>query len=548
MSKPLRSYQAKWCGNIHQAWNQGARCVVGELSTGGGKTKSLAHIHREHQGPSLVGAHRHELVLQLSMALAEEGLRHNLIASAQARRAIAAEHLAVYGRCFYDPGAQCAVASVDTLVRAELPPGWADRVTLITLDEGHHVVADNKWGSALGRFPQPALRILLPTATPIRADGKGLGLPELGGAGFADAIIHGPPMRWLIDNGWLCDYRVVCPKSDITDFLGEVGASGDWSQAQRSKAAAKSRIVGDVVASYMQWGHGKLGVTFCTDVEIATKTAAAYNEGGVIAAVLTGETDPTVRRDMLRKYARREIMQLVTVDIVSEGFDLPAIEVASMARPTKSLSLWRQQIGRALRTMDGKDKALIIDHVGGWTDPGLGPPDRPVLWSLASRESRSKGKSDAIPTRSCLNPVCLQPYERTHYCCPHCGTVPEPAGRGSPAQVDGDLHELDPAVLAALRGAVDAMDKPDWQYRDELFAQRVPQPGILANLNRHRTNQDAQAQLREAMGRWGAARLREGLDDRRMQRTFFHTYGVDVESAKALKANEAEALRAKIIG
>lgn len=539
----LRPYQENLKGHVFQAWNQSAKNVVMRLDTGGGKTKVFSDIIRNHEGHSVLIAHRSELVSQISLTLAINGVRHNLVAAENTKRAIAKLHVEELGTAFYDPGARVLVASVDTLVRAELPAGFAKKVTLWVVDEGHHLVLDNKWHTAISLFSNPACRGLLPTATPARADGKGLGRPEIGGSGVADVMVEGPPMRWLIDNGYLTDYRIICPPSDL-EVLADVSASGDWSNKALREAAKRSHIIGDVVKHYLQWAPGKLGITFSTDVETAGEIAMAFKLAGVRAELLTGKTDDYVRRSILRRFARREIDQIVAVDIISEGFDLPAIEVASMARPTASLPLYMQQFGRTLRTMEGKGKALIIDHAANVIRHG-GPPDRARVWTLENRSRRSKSEDDAIPLRICVE--CFEPYERIYRECPHCGHYPEPATRSAPGMVDGDLMELDPGILRKLRGEKDAVDLDIPHYRAELMATGLPAFPVMANVKRHSERQDAQAELRRAMDLWGGLRQQEGMADSEMQRRFWFAFGVDVMSAQALGTKDALILRDKIM-
>jgi DNA repair protein RadD len=550
----LHEFQSALKGGVYQAWQQGARNVLMRLDTGGGKTVILSEIIRDalalilgFTGFSCVMAHRHELVSQLSMTLAKYGIRHNIIASADTIRAIAKLHVATFGYSLYDPGAKCTVASVDTIVRIPDGDQWSKMVTLWIVDEGHHLVLDNKWHRAISRFTHPDVRGLLPTATPGRADGKGLGRMNSDGTpgdGVADVMIEGPPMRWLIQNEYLTDYRIICPKSDLV-VLGQVGASGDWSSEQLRAAAERSHIVGDVVSSYLTYASGLLGITFSTDVKTAAEMTAAYRLAGVRAETLTGKTDPFVRREIIRRFERREVDQIVAVDIISEGFDLPAIEVCSMARPTASLPLYMQQFGRTLRTMPGKVRALILDHVAN-VIRHQGPPDKPRVWSLDRRGKRPVGTDDGIPMKVCVE--CFEPYPRSSRACVHCGHYEPPESRLTPAAVEGDMEEMDPEVLAFLRGEVDRVMMTDGERRAELIAAHAPHVGVMAGVKRHDEKRTAQAELRRFMALWGGARVAEGMTRSEAQKTFFFRYGVDVVTAQTLDTADTKKLLSRLTG
>ncbi len=397
----------------------------------------------------------------------------------------------------------------------------------------------NKWGKATSLFTHPQCRGLLPTATPERTDGKGLGRHA---DGVVDTLVRGPPMRWLIEQGHLSPYRIICVESDLKLLESEVGASGDWSPQALKRASERSHIVGDVVAEYLRWARGKLGITFTTDVDTAAAMTTAYRAAGVRAECLTGKTHDAIRRQTLRRYAAREIDQIVAVDIVSEGFDLPAIEVASFARPSKSLGLIWQQFGRALRTLPGKKEALIIDHVGNLLQPHVGLPDRPRVWSLDRRDSRAAKPVDSVALRVCVQ--CYQPYERIYRECPHCGHYPEPATRSSPAAVDGDLAEMSPELLAKLRGELPGTTD---QERARLVGLHAPHVAVMAGVVRHAERLETVAALRSAMEQWGGVQHVAGLSDSQMQRKFYLQFGVDVLTAQTLKRAEAQTLLDRLV-
>lgn len=531
MTLILRDYQQDLKQRIYGAWQAGARNVLGVLPCGGGKTAIFSNIIAEHTCATVAIAHRSELVSQMSVALARNGVRHRVIGPSTLVKNVVQCHMMTVGVSYYDANARCAVASVQTLVGRDPNDAWFRNVGLWVTDEVHHLLADNQWGTAVAMFPNA--RGLGVTATPVRADGKGLGSHA---DGLIDTMVSGPDMRWLIDNGYLSGYRIFAPPNDLHLEAVPVTASGDYSPEPLRAAVHRSHIHGDVVDHYLKVTPGKLGVTFAVDIESATELAAAYRAAGVPAEVLTGKTPANIRYKLLAMFARGEIKQLCTVDIVSEGFDLPSVEVCSMARPTQSYGLFVQQFGRAIRPLEGKTTAYILDHVGNVLRHGL--PDAPRVWSLDRRERRRSGTGDAtVLIHIC--PACTGAYERFRDACPYCGHHPEPVGRSTPEQVIGDLAELTPEALARLRGQI--------AHSEELrIPYDVSHEAVSAIRRRHRERLAAQAALRERMALWGGAQTAAGLTLSEAQRKFYIEHGIDVASAQMLNATDATELMERI--
>lgn len=530
----LRDYQATIDDDINRAWAAGAHNVLAVAPCGAGKTVNMAHKFQHHIGASVGIAHRQELVSQMSLALARNGVRHRIIGQDNLIRVCVRIHMEETGRSLYDANALVGVAGVDTLVRRP-EESWFNQVSLWQQDEAHHVLKANKWGRAAALFPQA--RGIGWTATPARADGYGLGRHA---DGIMDAMVLGPTMRVLINRGFLTEYQVWCPPvADLDLSAVTLAAGGDFSPPKLRDATHHSSIVGDIVKHYLRIAPGKLGITFAVDVEHAKEIAAAYRAAGVAAEVVTADTPDAARQSILRRFRKRDLMQLVNVDLFGEGFDLPAIEVVSMGRATASFALYSQQFCRALRLLDGKDFGIIIDHVGNVVRHGL--PDRPRAWSLNRRERRSgyNANDGGIPVRPC--PGCTRAYERIFRACPYCGFAPEPGGRSMPDQVDGDLEMLDPAVLATMRGEITRIDGPGY-----------PPPHLsgipLAGYQKaHLGRQQAQARLRAAMQLWAGWQVQLGrTTPPEWHRLFYFTFGVDCMSAQALGAPDADALGARL--
>lgn len=569
----LRSYQLDAKRAIYNAWADGPKNVMAVLPTGAGKTVLFASILSEYKGASCAIAHRQELVSQISLALARFGVRHRIIGPKSVVKFIVTLHMQEVGSSYYDPGARCAVAGVDTLIR--MPPwldSWVKTVGLWIQDECHHVLQKNKWGKAAALFPNA--KGLGVTATPCRADGYGLGRHA---DGVFDHMHVGPSMRWMISEGYLTDYRIFAPPSDMRFDDAKIGASGDYDPKQLRKIAQESHIVGDVVEHYLKLARGKLGITFAPDIVTATEISAKFNAAGVPAEVVTGETPDHLRNEYMRRFKARKILQLVNVDLFGEGVDVPACEVVSFARKTESFALFVQQCGRSLRPLfadkydlstaagrlaaiaaSAKPVAIIIDHVGNVARHGVAR-DCPYTgklvvdlcyreWSLDRRERKSSKSdgSDVIPLANCLNPVCLSAYPRVLNACPYCGHKPEPKSRSAPEFVDGDLFELDAEALQRLRGGVINVDKTPGEHRAELAATGMPTIGVLANVKRRVEAQGAQVELRDTIAQWAGWQDAFGRSRSESHRRFWFLFGTDVLSAQALGTDDARALSERI--
>ena len=501
-------------------------------------TVLFSDVISEHAGASCAVVHRQELVSQISIALARFGIKHRIIGPKNVIRGIVQLHMVELGQSYYDPAARCAVAGVDTLVRRkEELSHWLQQVTLWVMDEAHHVLEENKWGRAVEMFPNA--RGLGVTANTKRADGKGLGRHS---DGLMDTLVEGPGMRDLINMGFLTDYRIFAPPSDLDLDGVKITGTGDFSKPQLKVRVEKSHIIGDVVEHYLKLARGKLGITFAIDVETATEIAAKFNASGVPAEVVSAKTPDKIRAEILRRFRRREILQLVNVDLFGEGFDLPAIECVSMARPTASFNLYCQQFGRSLRILDGKMVAIIIDHVGNVMRHGL--PDAPQVWSLDRRSARGKNDAGTVPMKICHE--CTSPYEGFHKACPFCGYIAEPASRSKPEHVDGDLTELDAATLASMRGEVERIDAPAGEIHQKLSHAGASDLAIAGATKNHRARQQAQAELREAIAWWAGHQRSMGRADSESYRRFYFAFGVDVMTAQTLGRPEASALMENI--
>lgn len=541
MSIALRKYQQTMKDEVYEGWRSGHRNIMAVAPTGAGKTALFSSIFNDMQDiPSVAIAHRQELVAQISLALGRMGVHHNIIGAESVVKFCIQQHIREFNHNYHHASSPVAVAGVQTIIRrVNKLVQWSNAVQTWVQDEAHHVLPDNSWGKAAAMFPN-AIGLGV-TASPIRCDRKPLGR-KLGG--LFDHMVIGPSMRELINAGYLAEYRIFAPPESINLMNVKISeATGDYNVDSLRKEAHESTITGDIVEHYLKLAPGKRGITFCVDVEQANETATRFNAAGVPAAAVSANTPNHVRQDAIDRFVRGEYLQLVNVDLFGEGFDVPAVEVVSMGRPTQSFGLYLQQFGRALRPLGGKSHGFLLDHVGNVKRHGL--PDAVRNWSLDQDLRGTKRKQvdpDVIPVTTCRQ--CFAAYEAIYRACPYCGHEPDVGSRGAPEFVDGDLVEFSMELLSKLRGEVQRIETGQAQIpygADQYVAKR------LENLWQER--QKSLLELRDVINLWGAIETQvNGRTDSQAYRVFYHKFGVDVLTAQTLPRNDMNRLAETIRG
>jgi DNA repair protein RadD len=560
----LRPYQQTVQDEIFDHWRSGKRNVLGVMPTGAGKSVLVSNTVRRfdaQRSTSLITAHRRELVGQMSLHIARQGVRHRLIAPKDVVAAIMAEHRReLGGQCFINPSAQTAVGGVDTIVsRLDALKPYLQSVDLLVADEAHHVVytgpvhnieTANKWAKVFEACSR-ALGLGV-TATPERGDGKGLGRHT---DGVFDAMVIGPQMRELIDMEQLTDYDIIVPPSDFDMSKLREGEEDFTRQSMKEASNNSPKLVGDIVQTYIKHVYGKRAVCFATDVETSAKIAAQFNAAGIPAASISAETDSAVRDDVIRRLRDGRLWVVCNVDLLGEGFDLPAIEVVIMARPTASLAVFMQQFGRALRTLFGKLVGTVIDHVSNILRFGF--PDKPRFWSLERKQKRASKEKDPELVDLKVCPNTGRPYEAIHAAaCPHCtgpdglpGNHTKPSLAGGPGRavevVAGDLTRLTAADLAELRKRMvlpdpESVVDPRWSGGVQAGQRNIAHARI-----------EAQRELHAVLDQWaGLQRHKYGRGDSEIHRRFFAAVGMDMITATGADQSRTDmiALRDRING
>jgi len=428
MSFKQRPYQVDIVNKVRDLMRQGTRRVLIQSPTGSGKTALTAHMIATAVSRGLTcwfNVHRRELIKQSAKAFCLENIKHGVVSSGFD------EH----------KNALAQISSIQTLVkrfkRLRAPK-------LIVWDEAHHIAAGS-WSKIFAAFPE-AFHIGL-TATPERLDGKGL-------KDWFDEIVSGPSVSWLIENNYLSPYRIYAPGGIQTDKIHT--RMGDYAKSELALAADTPTITGNAITHYLKHAPGKRAVVFCVSIEHSQHVVGQFRAAGIKAAHVDGETNVNERDSAVKDFESGKISILSNVDLFGEGFDLPSIEAAVLLRPTKSLGLYLQQCGRALRTSPGKTEAIILDHAGNCQRHGL--PDEERGWTLDGRGER-KSNNNAASIKICPN--CFAAQFSGLQKCRLCGFIFEGEGR-KVTEVEGELVEVDPAIVRRNRmreqGRADSLD------------------------------------------------------------------------------------------
>lgn len=429
----LRDYQIEFVEGIRSAFTR-ARRVLGVSPTGSGKTVTFSYITKgaEAKGNSvMLVAHRSEIVDQISRSLDTFGVRHGRI---QAGRPMIT--------------ANCHVAMIQTLSNRvdRIPPPQ-----LLIVDEAHHAISAT-YSKLLEAWP--GTKVLGVTATPERLDGHGLGK-------WFDEMVIGPTPLDLIQRGYLAKYEYLAPPTKI-DMSQVTTRAGDFAIDAMAAALEKSTIVGDAIEHYQKHLAGRPVIVFCVTVAHAEAVAERFNAAGIPAASVDGTMSKEDRAHRIRGIGNGTLMVLTSCELISEGVDIPIVSGAILMRPTQSLGMFLQQVGRCLRPKPDGSNAVILDHVGNVHRHGM--PDDPRQWSLTSK----KRKPQAHKTKTC--DVCYRVFDtsgpkwREDAVCSmempeDCALTPSPQPeepRAPPVTVAGTLQP----IMPPWAGGVDIRSAP----------------------------------------------------------------------------------------
>ena len=417
----LRDYQEQARADLRVALRQ-HKSVLMVLPTGAGKTvlaSALIQILFNSNKRVIFGCHRKELLKQTADTFDKFGIPYSYIASGK----------------HYNPYHRVYVASIATLKNrlGKIPADY------VFIDEAHLSAAAG-WNAVVSHYREAGARIIGLTATAERLDGKPLR------ANF-DALVQGPSPRQMIENGNLSTYRAYAPAG--IDLSGVHTRGGDYVASEIDAIMEGKAVLAGAVRHWKRFANGKRTIAFTPSVARAEQLASEFEANGVRAVAIHGNTPPEERNGYFHKFADDEIKVITSVNLFSEGFDLAAqvgreitVEAVLLYRPTQSLAMHLQQVGRALRKKPYP--AIILDLVGNIARLGL--PDDEQDWSLDGRK-KLKREVKMVDCPGCMGSHHPAPK------CPYCGHVygGETVGGRVIEEVEGEVEEIDVEAMRKSR-------------------------------------------------------------------------------------------------
>lgn len=386
----LKVHQIDAKRKIFTAWIN-SDSVMLQMPTGTGKTylftsiiKDLLRAYKQARKEIniLVVAHRTELLDQISATLSRFDIPHGFIQGARE------QHL----------WRRVQVGSIMSLLTDKNYMNTRrQQFDFIIIDEAHHSLAET-YVQLFNLFPRA--KKLGVTATPWRLNHESF-------LKLYQTLVTSPQISWFIKNRLLSDFEYVSikPDSEIQQLVdrSEVAQTGDFVNADLDNTFNNNRIRAKLFESYQRFAKGRKGIVYAINRLHATRIADMYSGNGINAVAIDCETPKDERQALIERFKRGEIMVLVNVDIFTEGFDCPDVSFIQLARPTKSLALYLQQVGRGLRISEGKEKTVILDNVGLYNYFGL--PDANRKWQYhfngdMNAETAMNAESERNKTKS----------------------------------------------------------------------------------------------------------------------------------------------------
>lgn len=398
----LRYYQQDAVDRVRQEIINGYKNVLMVSPTGSGKSAILSEIIKlatEKGSKVLFLVHRRNLVIQMCETLEKFGVDAGIIMAgieSDTCKAVQVGTYQTYGR----------------RIQLEDSKFFID-ADILVVDECHRSISKG-FMEIMDLYKDKI--IIGTTATPMRGDGRPLGK-------LYETIVDVVGVQELTDKGFLAPARYFDAPVDVK---GIKVARGDYDTKELEKRTNTKKLVGDVVQNWLKTAQNRPTIVFCVSVKHSVSVCSEFVSHGVSAIHLDARSSDEEREEAFRKMESGEATVLCNVALYQEGMDCPGISCVVMARPTKSLGLYRQCCGRGLRISEEYNDCIIMDHAGVIQEHGLLTDD--VSWTLEGKDKayeEPKKKEKEKKTVKCI--ACAEVFEGTDTC-PECGSKVETFG------------------------------------------------------------------------------------------------------------------------
>jgi len=422
----LRQYQETAITKLRTCLRGGFKRPIMALPTGGGKSHIFGQIISnliDNDKRVLWIVHRRNLVLQMRDVLE----KHFNIEPGIIMAGIQSDH-----------GKQVQLCTIQTYAR-RIDAGFfaADKfrvdADVVLIDEGHRSISKS-YQDIIQDYNDKI--IMACSATPMRADGRGMGE-------VYDCIVDVAGVKELTDAGYLAPARYFAPVN--VDLEGVKTAMGDYQVKDLAGKVHTTKLIGDIVENWLKLAENRQTIVYAVNVKHSKAICEEFVKQGVAAEHLDARSNDDEREDVFRRMENGDITVICNVALYQEGLDVPDVSCIVMARPTKSMGLYRQCCGRGLRPAPGKRDCLILDHGNVIETHGL--LDWEIEWYLDGKK-KAWNKPRREKTEKLVKCRACHKVFMGSNTCPNCGTQVKSFGKKI-MTVEAELEEIDNKAKAS---------------------------------------------------------------------------------------------------
>jgi DNA repair protein RadD len=423
-----RPYQLAACAAVNAALSQGESGILTVLPTGSGKTILLADLIH---GWMTNWPDTRVCVLAHTKELVEQNAAKFSAYWQQQQSTDAPMGIYCAGLNQRNSSAPVLFASIQSVAKKAMQLGAFD---VLLIDEAHHIPTKKEEGVwrqfiADATRANPNVRIVGLSATPYRLGSGSIVSPDA----ILKRVCYEVSVLELIRDGYLCP--LVTKSSDVKIDTSRLHTrQGEYIAAEIESLMDQDNLIAGAVQDMMLYGADrKSWIVFCAGVNHASHVCDALNAAGVATGLVTGKTPRLERDRTIADFKARRLRALCNVNVLSEGFDFPGIDLVALLRPTKSAGLYYQQVGRSFRLAPEKSDALILDFAGVIAEHG--PVDQ-----IRVKQKPIAEEPGEAPMKDC--PQCNTPLHTSVRLCPQCGYQFPPPSLAHDAQAAIDMPIL----------------------------------------------------------------------------------------------------------